>query len=122
MMREDVREASVVMAKCKRAKKSYGIRMERRADNVWYCTWAFPLTEKAGSNEGYGNTMISGRVDIDPEYPGCPYCGDFGWISCGKCGKLTCYSGEDNHFTCAWCGSSGRVRFANEFILSGGGY
>ena len=71
-MRADVREANVVMAKCKSAKRPFGIRIEKRTNNVWYCTWAFKLSEQAGSNEGYGSAMISGRVDVDPEYPGCP--------------------------------------------------
>lgn len=121
-MRDDVREASVVMAKCKLSYKSYGIRVERRANDVWYCTWAFQLTEKAGNNEGYGNNMISGRVEVDMEYPGCPYCGGKGWVSCGRCGKLTCYNGEGNCFTCAWCKNSGELQTAEMFELSGGGY
>ena len=121
-MREDVREASVVMCKCKNSHKPYGIRIERRSNNTWYLTWAFKLSERAGSNEGYGNTMISGRVDVDPEYPGCPYFGGGGWVSCGNCGKLTCYDGVGNRFTCAWCGSSGELQMAESFDLRGGGY
>lgn len=121
-MREDVREASVVMAKCNKSHRPYGIRIERRTDNIWYETWAFKLSEKAGSNEGYGNTMISGQIKIDDEYPGCPYCGAIGWVSCSSCGKLTCYSGEGNSFTCSWCGNSGKLRTAETFDLSGGGY
>ena len=87
-----------------------------------YCTWAFKLSEQAGSNEGYGSAMISGRVDVDPEYPGCPYCGSTGWVSCGNCGKLTCYNGEGHTFTCTWCGQSGELQSAETFDLSGSGY
>ena len=65
---------------------------------------------------------ISGRVEIDTEYPGCPYCGSTGWVRCGKCGKLTCYNGEGNSFTCAWCKSSGKLQIAETFDLTGGGY
>lgn len=121
-MREDVREANVVMAKCKSSKRPFGIRIEKRINNVWYCTWAFKLSEQVGSNEGYGSTMISGRVDVDSEYPGCPYCGGNGWVSCGNCGKLTCYNGEGHTFTCTWCGQSGELQSAEIFDLSGGGY
>lgn len=121
-MKENVKEASVVMAKCSSSHRPYGIRIEKRTDNVWYCTWAFKLTEKAGQNEGYGDSMISGRVDLDPEYPGCPYCGSTGWVSCGKCGKLTCYSGESGLFTCAWCGCSGETETADTFDLNGSEY
>lgn len=121
-MRNDAIEANVVMAKCRMSHKAYGIRMEKRRDNAWYCTWAFKLSEQAGSNEGYESSMISGRVDMDPEYPGCPYCGGTGWVSCGNCGKLTCYNGEGNHFTCTWCGQSGKLETAETFDLTGGGY
>ena len=121
-MREDVREANVVLAKCRKSHRMYGIRIERRTDNVWYCTWAFPITETGASNEGYSSTMISGRVETDPEYPGCPYCGGRGWVSCGNCGKLTCWGNDENYFTCTWCGSSGEVTAAETFDLQGGGY
>ena len=60
-MKQDVREASVVMAKCRISHKLYGIRIEKRTNNVWHCTWAFKLTEKAGSNEGYGCTIYRGE-------------------------------------------------------------
>lgn len=121
-MRSDVKEANVVLAKCRKSKKMYGIRIERRTDNVWYCTWAFPISEKGASNEGYDNVMISGRVDTDAEYPGCPYCGGTGWVSCGNCKKLTCWSNSERYFTCTWCGASGEVTAAEEFDLKGGGY
>lgn len=45
-MKNNVKEANVVMARCASTSKSFGIRMERRTDDVWYCTWAFPLSEK----------------------------------------------------------------------------
>lgn len=121
-MSDIIREANVVMSKCRKSHRTYGIRIERRNNNIWYCTWAFPLSEKGASNEGYGNTMISGVVDTDPEYPGCPYCGGPGWVSCGKCGKLTCWGNEETNFKCAWCGNSGEVVASEKFDLRGGGY
>jgi len=118
---KEISQATVVMARCRRSKRSYGIRLEKRADGVWYCTWAFPLGEKAASNEGYGGTLVSGRVAVDPEYPGCPYCGAMGWFSCGSCGKLTCNDGE-THVTCGWCGMSGECQPAESFDLKGDRY
>ena len=120
-MRNDILEANVVVARCKRTKKMYGIRVEKRTDWTWYCTWAFPISEKGASNEGYGTTMISGKVDLDAEYPGCPYCGTIGWVSCGKCGKLTCWENDEN-FECSWCGATGVVTVSETFDLTGGGY
>ena len=123
-MGSDVIEANVVMARCRKSCRTFGIRVERRKDNVWYCTWAFPLSEKSGAKEGYDNVSISGRVELTLEYPGCPYCGDGdGCVSCGVCKKLTCSSSRENYFTCAWCGFSGKVvADGTEFDLTGGGY
>ena len=115
-------EASVVMAKCPNSQKTYGIRVEKKEDGAWHETWAFPLSEQAAGNEGYGTDMVSGRIVIDEEYPGCPYCGSSGWVACGNCGKLTCYNGSDGRFTCSWCGNSGEVHSADTFDLKGGGY
>ena len=120
-MKETMNQATVVMAKCRRSKQPYGIRMEKKRDGVWYCTWAFKLSERAAANEGYGGTLVSGRVDLDAEYPGCPYCGAMGWFSCGSCGKLTCNSGEI-HVTCSWCNMSGECSAAESFDLKGDGY
>lgn len=116
------KEATVILAKCKNAHKSFGIRVEKKDKNEWNCTWAFKITEKAAGNEGYSDTMVSGKIDIDKEYPGCPYCGSDCWFQCGKCGKLNCYSGEESRVTCEWCGSTGDLRAADTFDLKGGGY
>ena len=67
-MKETMNEATVVMAKCRRTKQPFGTRMEKKKDGVWYCTWAFRLSERAAANEGYGGTLVSGRVDLDAEY------------------------------------------------------
>lgn len=120
-MRNDVLEANVITAKCRNAKKTFGVRVEKRTDMAWYCTWTFPISEKSASNEGYGATMISGRVELDEEYPGCPYCGAMGWASCGACGKLTC-CGDEEFFKCGWCGNSGTLTESDTFDLTGGGY
>ena len=121
-MENNKREATVVLAKCKHSKMPFGIRVEKKSDGVWYCTWAFKINEKAASHEGYGDTLISGKIDWDPGYPGCPYCGSMGWISCGYCGKLTCADEAKGYFTCSWCGNSGEAQVADTFNLQGGGY
>ncbi len=114
-------QATVVMAKCKQTKRPYGIRMEKKQDGVWYCTWAFELSERAAANEGYGSTLVSGKVDLDAGYPGCPHCGATSWCCCGSCGKLTCYSGE-TFSVCGWCNISGEASAADSFNLKGNGY
>lgn len=115
------RVATVVLARCRQSKRTFGIRVEKKNDGAWHCDWTFQIDEKAASHEGYGDTLVSGRVDLDQEYPGCPYCGTMGWFSCGKCGKLTCL-GEERFVTCSWCGNSGEMRFSDTFDLHGGNY
>ena len=119
-MEENRREATVVAGKCANAGKTFGIRMEK-TDGVWHCTWAFKISDTAARNEGYDSERVSGKIDVNEEYPGCPYCGTKGWFSCGKCGKLTCFSGEEI-VTCGWCGNSGKTVSSDTFDLKGGGY
>ena len=57
-MKETMNQATVVMAKCRRSKQPYGIRMERKRDGVWYCTWAFKLSERAAANEGWRHSRL----------------------------------------------------------------
>lgn len=121
-MIENTREANVIVARCKKSKKTFGIRVEKHLDNIWHCNWAFKLTKKAAINEGYEDKIISGQITLDLEYPGCPYCGMEAWFSCGKCGKLTCHNGNEKKATCAWCGNSGTLQRTDRFDLQGGGY
>ena len=120
-MSREIREATVIMARCRQSKRPFGIRVEKRTDGIWYCTWAFKLEEKAAAHEGYSNMMVSGRMALDSEYPGCPYCGAMGWFSCGACGRLTC-QGSETHVKCSWCGNAGETVASDTFDLRGGGY
>ena len=115
------REATVIVARCKQTKQPFGIRMEKMSDGAWHCTWAFKITDKAVSHEKYEDTMISGRVELDPEYPGCPYCGGSSWFKCNCNDKITCWNGESK-VTCAWCGETSDVAPADKFDLRGSGY
>ena len=120
-MRE-IRKANVILAKCCRSHQTYGIRVEQRADNVWYCTWAFPISDKNAKSEGYDNVVISGRVENDPEYPGCPYCGNRAWVNCDRCKKLTCWDGREGVIECEWCRNKGEIIEAETFDISAGDY
>lgn len=120
-MKESMNQATVVMAKCRQSKQPFGIRMEKKQNGVWYCTWAFKLSEQAAASEGYGGTLVSGKVDLDAEYPGCPYCKAGTWFRCGSCGRLTCHEGQ-SLVTCSWCGNSGECKTSDIFDLKGGGY
>jgi DNA-directed RNA polymerase subunit RPC12/RpoP len=108
-------EATVIVAKCGTAQKTYGIRVERR-NNEWYRTWAFKVNEKSAKREGFDKTVINGKFIAGEEYNGCPYCGKKDFIKCG-CGKVSCWSGE-NIIKCAWCGARGEISRVDKVELN----
>ena len=118
---EKMKEAVVVLCKCGRVHKLYGIRTEKVARKQWLMTWAFPIKEKAARHEGYDRTFIDGDVGFSDDYPGCPFCGDAEWILCGQCGHLSCSAVHNDLFICEWCGHQGRdmIDYDGEAISAG---
>lgn len=96
-------EAAVILARCSRGAKLYGMRTQKMEDGDWWRTWAFPIDENRAHKEGYDTTPIRGNLKNTSGYPGCPYCGTYNFAQCGKCSKLTCYNGE-KQLKCGWCG------------------
>lgn len=114
-------EAAVVVAKCSKGKRTYGIRTQKMEDGDWWRTWAFPIDEKRARKENYDQTKIQGNLYCTEDYPGCPYCGTKGFVLCGNCHKISCWNGETS-LTCPWCGSKLEEISAatKKFDLSGG--
>jgi hypothetical protein len=96
--------ATVVMARCAKNKSPFGIRMEKRG-KTWFCTWAFAMRESSAVKEGYDKQAVSGDIELDDEYPGCPHCGGGGFVQCGKCNKINCFPSESKLVVCAFCGN-----------------
>jgi ribosomal protein S27E len=97
-------EATIVMARCSKNKAPYGMRLQK-AQGIWVGTWAFPLQESAAKKEGYDSKSVSGDIDLLDEYPGCPHCGAGGFVQCGKCKKIGCFSSQMKSVTCPHCGN-----------------
>ena len=117
--------AKVIMARCSKTQKTFGMRTEQRG-NDWIRTWAFPIDESKAKREGFDANTISGSLNVDDEYPGCPHCGYIGFVQC-QCGKIGCNGGviqrNDNaEYTCPWCKQSDTVVYVNNFNVSGEGY
>jgi hypothetical protein len=114
--------ATVVLARCTKAKKLYGMRVEQRG-NDWVRTWAFPIDEQKAKNEGFTANKVSGSMNAVDEYPGCPHCKAISFVLCG-CGKISCWNGggATNKHTCPWCGQTLEVQEATNFDVKGGGY
>jgi hypothetical protein len=85
--------ASVILAKCHKHNRTFGIRVELR-ENDWISTWAFPIDEAKAKREGFDRNKIKGSLRATPEYPGCPYCGGKDLVQCGGCEKMSCYGGN----------------------------
>ena len=97
-------EANVILAKCSKTGRTFGIRVEKR-DNDWVCTWAFPIDEAKAKREGFNATKITGSLPLLPEYPGCPHCHASDRIYCGSCGKISCW-GDNKSFHCHHCNTT----------------
>lgn len=82
---------------------------------------AFKISEKNAGDEGYDKEQVTGFLSSTDEYPGCPYCGEMGFVLC-TCGKFGCSHIEGGIYKCPWCGNTGRVSSADSFDISGSGY
>lgn len=100
--------ALIVLSKCPKNKKTYGIRAENFGRDHWSFTWAFPVKEENAKHEGYDKSSIKGTIVIDNEFPGCPYCGTSNFVVC-QCGHINCNYQTSGRFVCAWCGLQGTI-------------
>ena len=123
-------QARVILAKCPYAKGGggnlFGMRIQKFGSE-WKRTWAFKIDAAKARHEGYDTETASVSGDTE-EYPGCPYCGTMGLVSC-SCGGCFCDKTEvkkSNHkkykVTCPWCGETNEVVFVDALNLRGGGY
>lgn len=132
----------ILMARCNQNRQSFGIRLERkqeenqeerkqrerqgesqerRQSEQWVADWAFAVKEKYAQKEGYDQITIAGIFTLDQAYPGCPYCQARGIFKC-SCGKINCWEGQTNTFTCSSCGLTGELRGHIETISVGVDY
>ena len=102
-------EAVILPVNCVSSHKTYYARYDYAYDEVWVLSYGL----KEVPSDGVGSS-VSGIAKIDisnsrtgPQYK-CPYCGNRMFVRCGKCHKLTCYSGN-GQFTCDHCGNVGEV-------------
>lgn len=113
-------KAFAIMAFCPKKKKSYGITVDEVGCNAYKFIWSFPIDKDKAHREGYDSKSVHGCVEMDVDYPGCPYCHSKQYIFC-SCGSVMCWHGQ-KVVTCSKCGQSGVVTMASSFDLHGGGY
>ena len=113
-------KAFAIMAVCPEAKKYYGITVDEIHRGAYKFVWAFPIDKDKAQREGYDSQHVHGSVELDTEYPGCPYCKSNQFIFC-SCGAVMCWHGQ-RVVKCPKCGQSGEVTAASSFDLHGGGF
>jgi hypothetical protein len=94
----------ILMARCSRNQRSFGIRVEEKKSGHWVADWAFAIEETSAEREGYDQSEIRGAFNFANTYPGCPHCQAPSVFQC-VCGEVACWDGESLTVTCPWCGT-----------------
>ena len=113
-------KAFAIMAVCEETQKTFGITVDYISQRHNKFVWTFKVDKGKAHREGYDSKTVTGSVELDPNYPGCPYCGSKKFYIC-SCGKIVCYHGQ-RIVTCPECGQIGELAPVNEINLKGGGY
>ena len=117
---DNIINARIIICKCSSCKKVFGMRTEETGYRQWMVNWAFPISDKRVKSEKYDLNRIEGSFSLASEYPGCPYCGNRSFFSCGKCGKLTCWDSNTVEVTCSYCGVIDKISGTISSIDVGG--
>lgn len=114
-------DAFAIVAMCDQHKKTYGITVDKISRGRYKLVWAFPISAEKAHREGFDSKKVSGSIELDEEYPGCPYCGAKQFIVCNNCGTVSCYHGTRT-ITCPGCHMIGEVASVESLNLKGGGF
>jgi len=91
-------------ARCRRDGRDFVIRLEC-ARGQWVAANGSPTAPWGES--GADTVDTPGGIAPGPDYS-CPYCSANNFVCCGRCGRMTCWSGTSS-FVCRYCGNSGNV-------------
>lgn len=67
-------KAFAIMAVGPETKKYFGITVDEVERNAYKFVWAFPIDKEKAHMEGYDSESVHGSIDMDINFPGCPYC------------------------------------------------
>lgn len=116
------KDAFVVMALCGQTKKCIGVTFNPMSSKLYRMMWAFKINRDVAKKEKYDKKTVNGNIEVDIDYPGCPYCGSQSFYFCGSCGKMVCYDGGSEVVTCPNCCNTSKVQVSYNFNIEGGGY
>lgn len=96
-------------AKCAKTGRDILIRLEYEKA-AWWLVYAseavLPQTGADGSSGNEFRVTFENGLHTGDDYA-CPCCKSRRIVSCGSCGRITCWDG--GKFTCGHCGNSGEV-------------
>jgi hypothetical protein len=101
-----MRTANIVVVRCMKTGRDFGIRFEKSGSDLWTATWAFKmiLNQKTKKESQQSGGKLSGRFELHKDFPGCPYCHGTLYVPCSRCGHVYCHDIEKGIRTkCPWC-------------------
>lgn len=116
------KDAFVVMAQCETTKESFGVTFNPISQNLFRMMWAFKIKKNVAKKDKYDIKSVSGKIDVDTNFNGCPYCGSQIFYFCGSCGKMVCCDEYSEIVTCPNCGNASRLQVSDNFNIKGGGF
>ena len=65
-------KAFAIMAVCEETQKTFGITVDYISQRHYKFVWTFKVDKGKAHREGYDSKTVTGSVELDPNYPGCP--------------------------------------------------
>ena len=98
--------AQVLLCRCIKNKKLFGITLEKRTGNDWEMIYSYPIDEQHMKSERFDQNQITAAMYLSSMFLGCPFCRCKSFFQCGICDRINC-NGDSNSVPveCAWCNS-----------------
>ena len=109
----EVKAEERIPARCSLTRESYDILLGHESGKLTMLRGERSYTDdtstnsRSGTKVGFKKIDLANGLHVGRTYH-CPICGNKDIVRCGKCRHITCYDGK-GHFTCAYCGNSGKV-------------
>lgn len=109
----DVKVEERIPARCSVTKEAYDILLGHENGKLTMLRGErsnkgdMSINTRGDTKAGFKKIELSSGLYVGRTYH-CPVCENKDIVRCGKCRRITCYDGK-GHFTCAYCGNSGKV-------------
>lgn len=115
-----------VVIRCVNSKHSFKAFFEEQQPKQWYGVRTEKIIPPSFLERMLKKTQLMQMPDVPSDsntekeessvtgsfYNGtnqCPYCGNTGFVRCGKCHKWNCHKDGVKQFHCALCGNTGEI-------------